>query len=417
MSNSNWLIDEKNSFASMKNSYLQFEDPVNRDPSGSLIPCVSSSYYKCHRHKQSDYQRPGCYIESVGRSGSNLMKQRGSALSTDSSSNKQLEPMNFVSSRHPDNVRSKKHIYQTPSAGSDDSGRVSKCSDQEYRKKVALDNRSDALCIPSTSKAPQMHVVSVNTTVQQQYTGLERTENVMTSAHLIMRNQGSSNEMKKKLRDLDIQCSGFNLRYHQKEVFFRPSVESLLRPSGSEESSVSKSNSDQTRGVGVSKADEKILVVPVFFTDGVPEAPNIPFFKFTKSRHSFPKSSHHVVRVQKKTPSFTHSCLLSDTSAESLEMEDYLRQRLVNKEHWNSGISLSVSRNPSLTCSKHHSRVSTAVSKQTHKCHLIGKHKSPGSMVSDSIRDSRHCFGLTKKGAKRVMPGLRCSPEDFFCDT
>lgn len=513
---SNWLLEENDSCVTVRNSYVQFEGRINKDPSGSLIPSVSSSCYK----NRIGYQSPrtpyysneleaGGYSSSYRKQSlirSSPGSQPLSNISTDtmSASSRPIDRTNFLNIRYQD-VKSRTPKHTSRVMVSDESACTSRYAEKEFGKKSVSNNLTESSYAPSTSTAPEVRVISMNTelcaTVEKHYTGrivgganssfrevtspcqdftkeqkllnndnsfyhppeesvlplmiigssgsnktryvnytrvnsqtsliiskkdqsiettdLGKAQNAVThsSTHLITKKKNFGGEIK-KIRDMDVQCSGFNLTYRQKEIVLRQSMESLLRPSESEDSGTFKSNSDKTRNIQIPNTGEKVVIVPIRFIDGVPEPPKVPLFKFTKSKCYLPRTNNRMANLGGRASTLTHSSLLSDTSVESLAMETYLGNKLINRDHWNSGLSVScVSRDASSMHSKHPSQLSSTMKTLSEQYQRTGKSKRHGSTISGNTRASRSCAESTKQRAKKVIRGMSSSPEDFLYDT
>ncbi|KOC61840.1 hypothetical protein WH47_06184, partial [Habropoda laboriosa] len=422
----NSMIEANDSCVTVKNAYFQLENRVRRDPTGSLIPSVSSTCYRCYRNQTFNDQKPNTssYYDELEAKGSNdtFVKQ---------SEDWPSRPVHRGYTGR-----------KTPGPGSV-SGRLTETRNTS-----------------TTSTVPQVRMISVNTTLEKRYTdrildsGNSYFEEAGTSRQVTKRNSNSNSNCtqdqsvsaslmaiksggnsrtrylnftrvnsrtslvvsrkdqdvmtsdleypsKKKLQDLEIQCSALNVKYRQKEVVVQKSRESILKPSVSTESDKSVPV-ESLKSVQVTKTDEKVVVVPILFTDGVPEPPKVPMFHFTRSKNHLPKVSQHLVKLDKRASSITQSSVYS---AESATGSTYLSQKLTNR---NNGMSVSCvsGTSSSLRCTN------ASPLSQTAKT-LSDFHRSRGK----HSYASRAYSEPTKRTAKKVLYGMRSSPEDFLCET
>lgn len=516
---SNWLIGEENSCLTPNNSFVHFGGRIGRDPSGSLIPSVSSSCFRSFNSKTVDPYMPNTslYFDRLeaARSNSSFTRRSAAAASMDQPGpSRQIESMYSSGGAHGQRSSSRFQVAdeytkadQRSHFGSDVYECTSKYSDNQLQRKVAPRNVPESLYPPSTSADAGIRVISVNTqlctTVEKHYTGrmvaganscvdeasgvrqgsvknpeylesdetsshcprdrsvstsltvigtddsnkthyvnytrvdsqtsliisktsqnvgtssLEQSQNKLTqsSTHVVAKKKSSDKGTKKKLRSLEVQCSGSKLNCRRNETVLRRSVASLLKPSESEESVMSMSSTGITRRIQAPRTDEKVIIVPILFTDGIPEPSKVPLFHFSKSRCCLPNTSHRVVKLEKGASSLTQSSMFSESSGESYAMDPYLSQKLTNRGHWNSGMSVScVSRNASLH-GKSPSQLSTTVKTLSDRCQRSGKSRKPGSMISGSTNANRTYSEPTRRPAKKVIRGMRSTPEDFLCDT
>lgn len=440
-----WQVEESDDYASAKYSYVKLENQIDNNPSQSLILPAGSPCYRCHKSKGFIMQKshmPSCEDDLDFR-GSNItfVKQSG----TRSISRRPID-------RACQGSFTIKKFDKTSQAGSSEPPVAS------------VANKLIQCFEPSTvASSPKVRVLSVSTSVKEHYTSgtvKDKSSNIKTasttcrssmmtsnssligsrnqnvSALMVIDSNGSGksrnmnyshaesqastpsmrdqsamissldrewdepdDRSKKELRDLHVQYSNLGL----KETTPKESVETLMKPLKSEKSSKFNRPKKQ-QSVQLVKADEKVVIVPILFTDGIPEPSKAPLFHFSRSNH-LSKTNRHLIKLDKRSSTLTHNSIYSGHSGESSTMESsYLSQKLLNR---NSGLSVSYA---SRTGSSSHYRNTSHISNTTKTIsdyHSKGRHSHSSKAQSEP----------TRRVDKKVIHGMRSSPEEFFCDT
>ncbi|CAL7942041.1 unnamed protein product [Xylocopa violacea] len=441
----NWQIQENDSYVSAKNSFFQFG--MHNDPSGSLIPSVSSSCYRYPRNR--DYRRPhaSSYYNELRAGGSNSTYVKHNGMASTSGRPTRQEYRDISEFRKADKIlqaelarESNKLTLDTSTVTSNPQIRLininTSMKDHYTDRMIAGRSTSprEAVMAHEISKKdsdssfdrPQDQTISASLTVigsdgssRTRYVNYTRVD---SQASLVLskkdqsvntlvpdgiQNDFSSKLTKQKVRELDAESSGPNLT-----EIVRKSVETLLGASESVEIRKSSPRKD-LKSIQVAKTNEKVIIVPILFTDGIPEPPKVPLFNFTRSRCHLPKASHHLVKLDKKSSSATQGSVFSANSVESSTFgSSYTNQKLMNR---NSGVSMScVSRTGSSSRCRTTSHVSNpvnAMSDYHHHHHHHSKHRGRHSHSSKAHSEP------TKRVTKKVIHGMRSSPEEFLCDT
>lgn len=429
-SGSNWQSVEKgsNDYVSRKNSYVRFrENRMEKDPSGSLITSISSSLYKCHRNPNPDFQKP--------QTSSYYDEQESGVGCSDKFAQRQAR---FLHNR-PIHVRSPQLIHNSFAAKNaanrylnfDDRpvqaeswgecAVASRAGSEKMaptligsRESMVVASRRQVVTTQDTStitSTPEGFVISVNTSMHSQdLESSKRDQNVMTS------NDGDVDEARvddeeeegglrddrrarKEFRDLDVQCSGTDLRAAKR------STEILVKPSELMRCGSNRSSKNLQSIEFVKTNEEKVVIVPIFFTDGIPEPSKVSLFNFAaKSRRH---RANHFVKLDKKSSSVTQNSVYSGRSVESSVIESScLGQKLTNR---NSGLSVSyVSRGGSSLRCRNPSHVSNTTKTLSDYHHSRGRHSHQSSKAhSESMRRVK----------KKVIQGMMSSPEEFLSDT
>ncbi|XP_076397078.1 uncharacterized protein LOC143265979 isoform X2 [Megachile rotundata] len=389
---SNWTA-ENESQITLNNFHFQFGQFVAKDPSGSLIPSVSSTCYRCHRNRAHTFSH---YDDAAGCSTSNrdglilsafsgMMHQPSKVAETMMEPNSSSENAGAawthtsqVDAKHSERPRSSNSRY----------------SNISFRCPPERSFSSLKSIVSDISRLSKTQFVNSQTISKKEQTGHKEGHR---SSRVTKRKRTKD---KKAVKDLDVQCSGLNLK-RQKEIVLRQSMESLLKPSPSEESNVSAS-SHKSKSIQVA-TDEKVVVVPIIFTDGVPE-PKLPMFAVARSRTHLHNVKCHVMNVKKEMSSVTQSSLTSVNSSESYKRS--LKDR--------SKMSVSCVSRPSLRCRNESHVTNTMKTLSDH--HRSDKLKM-GSMASGYTQSTKAHSEPTKKAMKKIMYGMRSSPEDFAFDT
>lgn len=167
-----------------------------------------------------------------------------------------------------------------------------------------------------------------------------------------------------------------------------------------------RSSSKNLQSIELARTEEKVVIVPIFFTDGIPEPSKISLFNFAKSRRHAHRVNHFV-KLDKKASSMSQNSVYSGRSVESSAIESScLGQKLTNR---NSGLSVScVSRggSSSLRC-RNPSHVSNTTKTLSDYHHSRGRHSQSSKAHSESMRRVK----------KKVIQGMMSSPEEFLSDT
>ena len=433
---SDWRIEDNNNYASVRNSYANFGGPVDKDPSGSLIPSVSSSCYRPYRNEAFDYHKPHSskyYDESeFNKSKKEFAKKNETKLDSSRTTDHRCQ-----------NVT--KRLDKMAQAGTSGVG----CGSGKLIRTL------DASTVTS---GPDLRVISVNTSVEERYTygkvvgessyneGTSRTfqhsnnesnsslirpqdQSILASV-MVIGSEGSGRTryvnrsrvssqvslvVSKKDQDsmttiLDRRQNESSGKQMKKQLrasnaIDQKSIETLVKSS----ESINNSKADTLKnlsGIKMAKTDEKVVIVPILFTNGIPEPPRTPLFHFNKSRCHLSKTNHHLTKLESRPSSITQNSVYSGNSLESSTME-YLNldQKLANK---NSGMSMScVSRSGSYSRCRNPSHLSNNTKSLSDRHHSRGRHSHSSKAQSDPTRRVR----------KKAIQGMMSSPEEFLCDT
>ncbi|XP_034184922.1 uncharacterized protein LOC117606509 isoform X2 [Osmia lignaria lignaria] len=434
----NRTVGEDDSRVTLNNFHFQFGQYVEKHPSGSLIPSVSSSCYRCHRNRTcvlSHYDdTAGCSTSSGGgqvtsafskRADENLYKSRdlvekstmkSKEFPLDLSDN-QPKPswaslMNSSSKVRTTCVNAELLADEKPRShknSAKNSNNSLHCY-QDQSVAASLIRIASDLSRPSTVKCLNSQASLViskrDQDVMVSNLGLVEDQTTSCSSQVVTKHEHPKGQKKKSVKDLDVQCSGSNLKFHQKEIALGQSMESFLKPSVSEESNASKGSSNQSKSIQVA-TEEKVVVVPIVFTDGVPEPQKIPLFTVTRSRTHLHNVKCHLVKLKKGTSALTQSSMVSANSIESCETS-------LNRDDSKSKMSVSCVSRSSLHCRNGSRTANTIKTLSDHRHRSDSKHKRVGSMASGYTQSTKAHSEPTKK---RVMYGMRSSPEDFVFDT
>lgn len=427
-SGSNWQSVEKgsNDYVSRKNSYVRFrENRMEKDPSGSLITSISSSLYKCHRNPNPDFQKPqtsSYYDEQESGVGcSDKFAQRQTRFLYNKPIH--VKTPHLIHNSFPAknanrflNFDDRPVLSQAESWG--ECAVAFRAGSEKMaptligsRESMVVASRRQVVTTQDTStitSTPEGFVISVNTSMHSQdLESSKRDQNVMTSNDgndeaRVEEEEGSRDDprARKEFRDLDVQCSGTDLQTAKRstEILVKPSE--LMRCGSNGRSSKNLESMEL-----VKTNEEKVVIVPIFFTDGIPEPSKVSLFNLAaKSRRH---RANHFVKLDKKSSSVTQNSVYSGRSAESSAIESScLGQKLTNR---NSGLSVSyVSRGESSLRCRNPSHVSNATKTLSDYHHNRGRHSHQSSKAhSESMRRVK----------KKVIQGMMSSPEEFLSDT
>lgn len=424
---SNWhsnLIDKGNDYMSRKNSYVRFRDNrMEKDPSGSLITSISSSLYKCHRNVNTDYQKPhtsSYYDEHEPQQGGyndNFIQRQarfvhGRAIHPRNTTtpllvqNSFTKNMNRLLNFNDQPILSQAESWMECAVASCASEKMTRGAGSHASRESmgVVTSRKHVVATQDTStitSTPEGFVISVNTSMHSQdLESLKRDQNVMTSSiedETKEMDEDQLDQARKEFRDLDVQCSGTDLTMTRStEILVKPSE--LMR-NGSNRSSSKKS-------IDLAKTEEKVVIVPIFFTDGIPEPSKISLFNFGKSRRHAHRANHFV-KLDKKLSSMSQNSVYSGHSVESSAIESScLGQKLTNR---NSGLSVScVSRGGSSLRCRNPSHASNMTKTLSDYHHSRGRHSQSSKAHSESPM---------RRVKKKVIQGMMSSPEEFLSDT
>lgn len=422
----NWqgsLIDKGNDYVSRKNSYVRFrENRMEKDPSGSLITSISSSLYKCHRNANTDFQKPqtsSYYNEQESQGGYSDNFGQRQARFVHARAMHARAPLLVQNSFAAKNVNRLLNFDDQPVLTQAESWMecaVASCASEKMTRGAGSHASRESMGVVTSRKhvvatqdtstitsTPEGFVISVNTSMHSQDLGSsKRDQNVMTSSNedeAKVVDEDPLDQARKEFRDLDVQCSGTDLTVKR-------STEILVRPSELMRTGSDRSSSKNLQSIELARAEEKVVIVPIFFTDGIPEPSKISLFNFAKSRRHAHRVNHFV-KLDKKASSMSQNSVYSGRSVESSAIESScLGQKLTNR---NSGLSVScVSRggSSSLRC-RNPSHVSNTTKTLSDYHHSRGRHSQSSKAHSESMRRVK----------KKVIQGMMSSPEEFLSDT
>ncbi|CAK9817728.1 hypothetical protein ANTPLA_LOCUS9438 [Anthophora plagiata] len=413
-----WTAEGNESCVPVNNAYFQFENPIDRNSVGSMIPLVNSSYYRCCRNQTFDEQRPNTssYSDELeGKWSNSTFVKQNEAMSTsgrpvhqdytegkltdtrNTSTTSTIPQVRMISINTTLEKRSNDRILPSVNSYFEEVG----TNDQASKR----NSNSSLNCAQGQSVSSSLMAIKSRGGSKTRYVNFTRVDS-RTSLIATKKNQDvmTSNldcTQKKKLQDLEVQCSDLNVKCHRKDVMIQKSWENLSRSIVSMASNNSVSRRS-LKSVKVTKTDEKVIVVPISFTDGVPKPPKVPVFHFARSKCHLPKVSHHVVKLNKRSSSITQNSVFSGGSTVE---STYLSQKLTNR---NSGMSVScVSGAGSSLRYRNASLLSHTAKTMSDFHHSRGKHSYASRAHSEP----------TKRSAKKVLHGMRSSPEDFLCET
>ncbi|KAK1123666.1 hypothetical protein K0M31_008364 [Melipona bicolor] len=386
---SDWQFADANAHVSVKSSYANFGDP---DLSGSLIASVSSSCYRpyrdrgFHRHSahasryynELEFDRPrSSFAEKSETSGpidhrsQNVVKIRG------------LDKMSQAG---------------TSGVGSG-SGKLTR-----------------TLNTSTVTSRPELRATSVNTSAEKHYAVIdeslwkERPKFSRPSSKVDSVNSFARPQNRSISASLIVVGSDGSSRTHYVNYNRTNSRSSLIKQcSGSDPKKtieqkpreLTKNSETSAQSTEVTKTDERVVIVPIMFTNGIPEPPKVPFFHFSRSRCRLPKMNHHLVKLDNRSSSVTQNSGYSGNSVES----SYLSQKLTNR---NSGMSMScASRTGSYSRWRNASRLSNTTKTTSDRHRSRGRHSCSSKGQSEPARRAR----------KKVIQGMMSSPEEFLCDT
>ncbi|CAD1471993.1 unnamed protein product, partial [Heterotrigona itama] len=369
-----WQLEDANTYVSVKSSYANFGDP---DLSGSLIPSVSSSCYRPYRDRGFD-----CHGAHASRYYNELEFDRPN----NSSFVEKSETSELADHKSRNIVRIKGLDKMSQAGVGSGSGKLTR-----------------TLNISTATSRPELRAMSVNTSAEKQYAGIgeslwkvdsidgfTRPQDRSISASLVVvGSDGSSRTRYVNYNRVDsrssLVISSSDLKKKQK-----PRSKELTK---NRETSAPLSTE-------ATKTDERVVIVPIVFTNGMPEPPKPPLFHFARSRCRSPKMNHHLAKLDNRSSSVTQN--YSAYSGNSVE-SSYLSQKLTNR---NSGMSMScVSRTDSRWKNASHLSNTTKTTSDRHRSR--GRHS----------RSSKEQFQPARRARKRAIQGMMSSPEEFLCDT
>ena len=387
---SDWQFEDANAHVSVKSSCANFGDP---DLSGSLIPSVSSSCYRPYRDRSSN-----CHNAHASRYYNELEFDR-----PNSSFVEKGETSGPTDHRSQNVVRTK-GLDKLSQAGTSGVGSGS-------GKLIRTLNTS------TVTSRPELRSTSVNTSAEKQYTGVDeslwkkrtsithlsskvdsinsftRPQSQSISASLVVvGSDGSSRTRYVNYNRVNSRSSLVISKEQRSSSDLKETVEQTPR---SRELTKNRKTSASSTGA----TDEKVVIVPIMFTNGMPEPPKAPLFHFTRSKCRL-ETNHRLVKLHNRSSSVTQNSGYSGNSVES----SYLSQKLTNR---NSGMSMScASQTGSYLRLKNASHLSNTTKTTSNRHRSRGRHNL----------SSKGQFEPRRAG-KRVIQGMMSSPEEFLCDT
>lgn len=382
---SDWQFEDANAYVSVKSSYANFG---GLDLSGSLIPSVSSSCYRPYRDRGFD--RHGAH---ASRYYNELEFDRSS-----SSFAKKSETSGPIDHRS-QNVKTR-GLDKMSQAGTSGVGSGS-------------GKLTRTLNTSTVTSRPELRATSVNTSAEKHYagtderTGVSRPSSKVDSVNSFTRPQSRSISASLIVVGSDGSSRTRYVNYNRvnsrssmiisKEQYSGSELKKTIEQKPRDSTTNSETSAQSTEAT---KTDERVVIVPIMFTNGIPEPPKVPLFHFTRSRCRLPKMNHHLVKLDNRSSSVTQNSAYSGNSVES----SYLSQKLDR----NSGMSMScASRTGSYSRSKNASHLSNTTKTTFDRHRSRGKHSCSSKEQSKPARRAR----------KRVIQGMMSSPEEFLCDT
>jgi len=301
--------------------------------------------------------------------------------------------------------------------------------------------------ISSSSCAPQIHVVSVNTkfraTVEKRYTSRAvspiqsfRTRDVAPTS---MSRSASNVILAARVSSVFIR----EVRANSSTEVVRaesPSGMSLINASKRDDVNISKRSfsvqkvdtrlKNSSKIIGQDEADstmteckraqhfclpetkERITIVPIVLTDGVPEPPKMADVDFAIPRYSDKTASNLSYQIipfaRKSRRSRSPSDSGDETSRHGMTKPACLSEETTREKLANGGSVRRI----------HHSRGLYPRENYAPSTNLMRVSKRSTQMAnSGKVREYRELTERPKQRSVKAIPGMRSSPEDFLCDT